>query len=112
VITVLVVAEPGEADPLDRAAAGRPSLELLHAGDVEDALDRLSRNRRIDAVLLLLSSDRAAEAAALLREEDPSGPPLLAPAPPDPPPGVQPLIAETPEEIVEVLMQKLSGQAD
>jgi hypothetical protein len=109
VITVLVVAEPGEADPLDRAAAARPSLELLHAGDVEDALDRLSRNRRIDAVLLLLSSDRAAEAAALLREEDPSGPPLLAPAPPDPPAGVQPLTAETPEELLKALMRKLSG---
>jgi hypothetical protein len=109
VITVLVVAEPGETAPLDRAAAARPSLELLHAGDVEDALDRLSRNRRIDAVLLLLSSDRAAEAAALLREEDPSGPPLLAPAPPDPPAGVQPLTGETPEEILEALVRKLSG---
>ena len=111
-ITVLIVAEPGEADALDRAAAGRPSLELLHAGDVEDALDRLSRNRRIDAVLLLLSADRAGEAAAILREEDPSGPPLLAPAPPDPPAGVQPLTAETLEELLEALMRKLSGQAD
>jgi hypothetical protein len=59
-ITVLVVAEPGAAETLDRAAAREPSLELLHAGDAEQALDRRSRNRRIDAVLLLLPPDRAA----------------------------------------------------
>lgn len=108
-ITVLVVAEPGAADALDRVAAGRPSIELLHAGDVEDALERLSRNRRIDAVLFLLPPDRAAEAAALLREEDPSGPPLYAPAPPEPPSHVHPLTGSTPEELLDAVTRELSG---
>ena len=108
-ITVLVVAEPGDADALDRVAVGRPSLELLHAGDVEDALERLSRNRRIDAVLLLLPPERAAEVAALVREEDPSAPPIYAPAPPAPPPEVRALTASTPEELLEAVTRKLSG---
>lgn len=108
-ITVLVVAEPGAADALDRAAAREPSLELLHASDAEQALDRLSRNRRIDAVLLLLSPDSAAEAAALLREEDPAGPPLFAPAPPEPPPEIRPLTASTPAELLDAVTRELSG---
>ena len=108
-ITILVLADLADADALDQAAADRPSLELLHAGDVEEALDRLSRNRRIDAVLLLLSPDSAAEAAALLREEDPSGPPLFAPAPPDPPAGVRALSATTPEDLLDAVTRELSG---
>lgn len=108
-ITILVVAERGDADALDRVAVGNPSIELLHAGHLEDALDRLSRNRRIDAVLLLLPPDRAAEAAALIRDEDPSAPPIYAPAPPEPPPDVQSLTARTPEELLEAVTRKLSG---
>lgn len=108
-ITVLVVAEPGAADALDRLAERAPSLELLHAGDAEQALDRLSRNRRIDAVLLLLPPDQTAKAVALFREEDPSGPPLFAPALPEPPAGVQPLTARTPEELLEAVTRELSG---
>jgi hypothetical protein len=108
-ITVLVVAEPGAAETLDRAAAREPSLELLHAGDAEQALDRLSRNRRIDAVLLLRPPDGAGEAAALLREEDPSGPPLFAPALPEPPRPVRPLTASTPAELLNAVTRELSG---
>ena len=75
-ITVLVVSEPGGARDLDAAAARMPSLELLHAGDVEQALDRLARNRRIDAVLLLVEPESAREIARTLGEEDPGGPPI------------------------------------
>ena len=109
-ITILVVAEPADAEGLDRVAAERPSLELLHARDAEETLERLSRNRRIDAVLLLLPPDRALEVAAVVSEEDPGAPPLFAPGTPDPPPGVRPLPATTAEGLLEAVVRRLSGQ--
>ena len=108
-ITILAVALPDQAETLDRVAARKPSLELLHARDVEEALERLSRNRRIDAVLLLLPAERAAEVAAVVREEDPGAPPLYAPAASQPLPPVRPLPGETPGELLDSLARELSG---
>ena len=79
-ITVLVVSEPRRARDLDKAAARMPSLELLHASDVEQALDRLARNRRIDAVLLLVEPDAAREIVETVLEEDPAAPQIYVPA--------------------------------
>jgi hypothetical protein len=109
VITILVVAELDEVETLDRVAAQKPSLELLHARDVEETLERLSRNRRIDAVLLLLPPDRAGEVAAVVREEDPGAPPLFAPAASAPQPGVRALSAAAPGELLDALTRELSG---
>ncbi len=50
-ITILVVGAP--AAEASRYAAGHPSVEILVAGGTEEALEKLARNRRIDAVLLL-----------------------------------------------------------
>lgn len=108
-ITILVVGEPEEAEKLDRVAERKPSLELLHARDVEETLERLSRNRRIDAVLLLVAPDRAAEIAAVVREEDPGAPPLFAPASPEPVSDVRAVHAATPEELLDVVTRELSG---
>lgn len=108
-ITILAVALPDQVESLDRVAARNPSLELLHARDVEEALDRLSRNRRIDAVLLLLPAERAAEVAAVVREEDPGAPPLYAPAAPQLPPGVRALSGATPDELLDAVTRDLSG---
>jgi len=83
-ITILVVA-PRER--LSAFAEPDPSVEVLAASDLEDALEKLARNRRVDAVLLV---DGPAEAAALAREiraEDPAGPPLFAPESAGPIPG-------------------------
>lgn len=109
-ITVLVVAERGRSDELDRIAAGRPSLELLHAAEVEEALDRLARNRRIDATLLLVEDERAADVARLLLEEDPAGPPLFVRAGGRgrEVAGTRPLHGETPDELLAALADELS----
>lgn len=108
-ITILVVAEPGDADALDRVAVNNPSLELLHASDVEHALERLSRNRRIDAVLLLLPADRLTEAARVVREEDPGAPPLYCGPGPEPPPGVRRIGGETAEELLASAIRGLAS---
>jgi len=83
-ITILVV---GPRERLSVFAEPDPSVEVLAASDLEDALEKLARNRRVDAVLLV---DGPAEAAALAREiraEDPAGPPLFAPESAGPIPG-------------------------
>lgn len=97
-ITVLVVGDRERARDIDRAAAGNPSLELLHAADVEDALDRLARNRRIDAVLMVLDADEAARGARVLAEEDPAGPPIFGRD-----------LADAPEELLRAIVGRLSS---
>jgi hypothetical protein len=77
VITILLVG-PSRTEAIDYAQR-HPSVEILSAFGAEEALEKLARNRRIDAVLLLPGSE-AAELARTLREEDPSAPPLFAPA--------------------------------
>ena len=108
-ITVLVVSEPGRARDLDEAAARMPSLELLHATDVEQALDRLARNRRIDAVLLLVDVEAAREIASTLLEEDPAGPPMFAPAESGEVTGVRLLSVGTAEELLALIISSLSS---
>jgi hypothetical protein len=78
VITILAVGGP-ERD-LANAFALKPSVEVVTARDVEDALEKLARNRRVDAVLLLDGASAAASAQTIL-EEDPAAPPLYAPEP-------------------------------
>jgi hypothetical protein len=106
-ITVLVVSEPGRTRDLDEAAARLPSLELLHAGDVEQALDRLARNRRIDAVLLLLDRATAAEVAQTVLEEDPGAPPIYAVG--SEVPGTRSLPESEPAALLLALERALSG---
>lgn len=107
-ITVLVVSDPGRSSELDGAAAGMPSLEILHARDLEQALDRLARNRRIDAVLLLLDSDRAGEVAATILEEDPAAPPLFAPEAVAAK-NARPLSGDAPEDLLHAIVRELSA---
>lgn len=74
-ITILAVGKGAEA--LAAFGAAHPSVEVVTADGAEDALERLARNRRIDAVLLL-DAEGARAAAALIREEDPGAPPIFA----------------------------------
>jgi hypothetical protein len=75
-ITLLVV---GPHDSVAAFAEPDPSVEILIASDLEDALEKLARNRRVDAVLLLGSPAEAEALARAIREEDPAGPPFFAP---------------------------------
>lgn len=70
-ITVLLVGPPDETP-----FPAPPSVEILRCANPDDALETLSRNRRIDAVLFL-DGATAAETAALLAEEGASWPPMF-----------------------------------
>jgi hypothetical protein len=98
VITVLAVGERERAGELDRLAAENPSLELLHATGLEEALDRLARNRRIDAVLLLVDPGAAREIETTLLEEDPAGPPIFVAA-----------AGQSAQELLEAIVRKLTS---
>jgi hypothetical protein len=103
-ITVLVLGPSHvESAPADFAD---PSVEILAAGSAEEALEKLARNRRIDAVLLLPGSE-ARELAETLAEEDPSAPPLFAPASIGEIPGVRRLEAENPVALVQRIVELL-----
>ena len=108
-ITVLAVGDRSRAGELDEAAARKPSLELLHAEDVEEVLDRLARNRRIDAVLLLVGPEAAREIAETVLDEDPGAPPIFLPAPGAPVSRVRSLAPGTPEELLESVVRALTA---
>ncbi|HEY6065463.1 MAG TPA: hypothetical protein VIY96_04870 [Thermoanaerobaculia bacterium] len=106
-ITVLVVGPPAD---LDAAASRNPSVELLHAAGLEDLLDRLARNRRIDAVLLLVEAETAREMAATVLEEDPAAPPMFVPSGPASP-GVRSLDASSADDLLRSIARELRADS-
>jgi hypothetical protein len=108
VITILAVGGP-ERD-LANAFALKPSVEVVTARDVEDALEKLARNRRVDAVLLLDGASAAASAQTIL-EEDPAAPPLYAPEAGGPIPGARALPNASAGELVAMLSARLEAEA-
>lgn len=105
-ITLLAVG--GAAEDLAPAFARHASVEVLAAAGAEDALEKLARNRRIDAVLLLGAD--AAEVARMIGEEDPGAPPLYAPGSAGKIARVAPLADAAPEAIVEALARLLQPE--
>jgi hypothetical protein len=99
-LTILLVSPPDFPD----IVTTHPSLELLHAHDLEDALEKLGRNRRIDALLLAgWEPAVAGEIVRSVQEDNPAPPPLYALGPPVP--GTRPL----PPPLVEAL-ETLKGE--
>lgn len=106
-MTILAVG--AEAERLAAFGASHPSIEIVTADGAEDALERLARNRRIDAVLIL-ASPGAAETARLVREEDPGAPPLFAPAAAGPIPGARSLSGSGGPQLIEELLRILGPE--
>ena len=105
-ITVLVVGDSSR--DFASLAADDPSVEVLTASGAEEALEKLARNRRIDAVLLAGLADPAGTAQAI-HEEDPGAPPLFAPESAAPIHGVRLLDAGTPEQLLRSIAHELSA---
>jgi hypothetical protein len=101
-LTILVV---GQEPP---PPSGRPdsAIEVMHARDAEDAVEKLGRNRRIDAVLILPPAG-AAETLAAIREDNPSPPPVFLPAGTLPIEGARSLPAGT-GDLVEAVARALA----
>ena len=76
-ISVLVVG--GEGDRFEGLAEQDPSVEVLTAHGLDDALEKLGRNRRIDALLLCAGPETEGLVEAI-REDSPAHPPIFVPA--------------------------------
>ena len=86
-----------------------PSVEVLLAQGVEEALEKLARNRRIDAVLLLAREETAPIVAAI-REDSPAHPPMFAPAGSGLSlPGLRALPGHGARELLNLLKEKLEA---
>jgi hypothetical protein len=108
VITILAAGRGASAPAVEEAAAGRPSLELMTAEEDEEVLDKLARNRRVDAVLLMPGPGAAALAAAI-QEEDPAGPPIYGWGQGAEIDGARRLEARDASEAIEELVRVLAG---
>jgi hypothetical protein len=105
-ITILAVGPDAEA--LAAFGASHPSVEIVTAHEAEEALERLARNRRIDAVLLLAGSE-AGETVRLISEEDPGAPPLFSSGDVAGVAGARRLAATSGRALLEELLGVLSG---
>jgi hypothetical protein len=105
-ISVLIAAAAGQ--DLEELPGRHPSVEVLVAYGVEDALEKLARNRRIDAVLLLAGEANPAIVDAI-RDDNPAHPPLYHPAGQPAPGGVRTLPAGDPAELLDLLWRELDS---
>jgi hypothetical protein len=105
VITILLVAP--DPDRMADLAAQDSSRELLFASGALDAVEKLARNRRIDAVLVM-GFPGAAEAVAAIQEELSPPPPLFAPVSAGLA-GVRTVPAGSPAELLESVSRALNA---
>lgn len=105
-IHVLLVGAP---ERLSDLSARSSSVEILLARDADEAVDRLARNRRIDAVLLLAGGENAAIAAAI-REDCFAPPPFFLSDSAQDLPGARRLPADEPGHLLDLIAGEL--QAD
>jgi hypothetical protein len=105
-ISVLVVGQQGQE--LEELAGRHPSVEVLTAHGVEDALEKLGRNRRIDAVLLLAGPVNPSIVSAI-REDNPAHPPMYLPAGQPALRGIRTLPARKPAELLDLLLRELES---
>ncbi len=105
--TILVISP--DSDDLAAMLESHPSVEILRAKNAEEALEKLGRNRRVDAILLLSGPENAAIAGEI-REDTPAPPPFFTvkgggeTAPPS-----SRLEAASPEKLLESLIERLSS---
>jgi hypothetical protein len=86
------------------------SVEVLRARGADEAVEKLGRNRRIDAVLLLQEEASALETIAAIREDLPAPPPLFLPLPSGAaaPEGVRPLVPGPAGELLARLIAQIA----
>lgn len=106
-ISVLVVGR--EEQDLAELESADPSVEVLLAHSLEEALEKLARNRRIDAVLLLAGTE-AAQTVKAIREDSPAHPPIFVPDGSGPIlPGLRTLPGHGAQDLLNLLKEKLEA---
>ena len=105
--TILVIS-PDSSD-ISALLDSHPSVEIVRASDAEEALEKLGRNRRVDAILLLSGAENAAIAREI-REDNTAPPPFFTvEGESETEPPSRRLPAASPENLVKSLIDRLSG---
>ena len=104
-ISVLVV---GGAEGVEHLGGHDPSEEVLTARGLEETLEKLGRNRRIDAVLLL-EGEGARAIVEGIRDDNPAHPPIFVPAGEEVPAGARPLPACSQGQLLDLLSRELQA---
>jgi hypothetical protein len=100
-LSVLVVAPAEVSIP-----SPDPRIEILRAQDPEEAVEKLARNRRIDAILIL-NGARASGVIAAIRAENLAPPPVFVASGSRPvPSGARP-VAEDPALAIQELLRDM-----
>lgn len=107
-IHVLIAGPEGGLPAGFASLRSRSSVEVLIARGAEEAVDRLARNRRVDAVLLLAGSENESIAAAI-REDSFAPPPLYLPASAGDIAGARRLSSDLPEELLDLVAEALAS---
>lgn len=100
-VTLLVIGT--DADALAPAGA---RVEILRASDVEDGLEVLARNRRIDAILILSGAAPSAIISAI-REENSAPPPIFVAGGAQPASAGSRAVSEDPTLAIEEICREL-----
>src|SRR5262249_43607718 len=101
VVTLLVIG--ADAAGLVPSSA---RVEVLRAHDLEEGLETLARNRRIDAILIL-SGQATAPIISAIREENSAPPPIFVASGPRPAPAGTRAVAEDASAAVEQIRLEL-----
>lgn len=102
--TILLVAQQDPA--LESLARSRPSIEILRASTAEEAIEKVARNRRIDAILVLGTDARAT--IREIREEEPAPPPIFtAEGAAGAEAGARSVSGDSPAELVDAVVRSL-----
>jgi hypothetical protein len=73
-LSILIVLSAADAAAPPQAPSA--SVEVLYARGVEEALEKLARNRRIDAVLMAAGIENS-QIEAVIREDEPAPPQIF-----------------------------------
>jgi hypothetical protein len=104
-LSILVV---GETSAGSAPSGPDSALEVLNARDADEAVEKLGRNRRIDAVLIL-SFDAEAATVAAIREDVLAPPPIFLGEGAGEIPGARRLPARQPARLLELIVETLGG---
>ena len=87
-------------------APANAQVEILRAHSIDEAVEKLARNRRIDAILIL-SGLSAPEVIGAIREENSAPPPLFVSSGTDPAPSGARQVSDDPARAIEQVLAEI-----
>jgi hypothetical protein len=87
-------------------APANAQVEILRANSIDEAVEKLARNRRIDAILIF-PNPSAAEVIGAIREENSAPPPLFVGGGTDPAPSGARRVSEDPARAIEQVLAEI-----